>query len=341
VAGITKGVGIWKTILLVSLLASGVAADRKKALQLLAEGRKIQAQAYTGTGGGFQPGRFLSQMTGGYYYRAIEKFDQAIKECPELAQAYAARSLSLHFAGENEAARADALKALDLGGLDERELILLGAPFQGSQARKVYRRCMKLAKPNGFVYGMLWSALAQTYWYEGNFRGQARELEALLAWKAKYQPKYIAPDWSQLGHAHEVSGQLAKAEAAFRKAGDGDSLVRIYLHQSRWDEARAALKRYRQQFEPDEIIVYAAGLDELQGRLKSVSREQLKAAHRLADGGTYYAFFLGLLQLRAGETEAGRSTLDSFCRVMDGNPREWGVTMAWEIRKARERLAAL
>ena len=84
-------------------------------------------------------------------------------------------------------------------------------------------------------------------------------------------------------------------------------------------QARAALKRYACQFPADEHLLFEAGISELEGTLRKATSQQLAAAHRLGEDGSYFALFLGLLQLRTGEMEAGHKTLQAFGDQCDSN----------------------
>lgn len=214
--------------------------------------------------------------------------------------------------------------------------MLLNAPFQGEESRKISRQCMKMAGQKSHMYAFLWHDLAQTYWYDGNFKAYVKELEALRAWEKLHPGRFGSMVERELGRGYEILGDLKRAEQAYIAEKDGEGLVRLYTHQERWWDARAALEAYPKSFERDEKTILAAGIDELEGKLEKVSPEQMAAAQRLGQGGNYYAFFLGLFQLRDGQREKGRETLQLFYDTCQSNPEEWGVTLAWECRRAKQ-----
>lgn len=306
---------------------------RKTALELVREGRKIGAAAFTSLDGAFEP---FKDTSGDSHRKAIQKYNEAIKLCPDLAQAYAARCIAHHFLRETQAAQKDARIALRLGNLRDQELMLLEAPFQGAESREISRQCMKLAGPDSRLYDHFWQNLARTYWYEGDFANYVKELEAILAWQKAHRRQFTEVTLSSLGSGYEALGNLKRAEEVYKEIDEGDSLVRLYIRQERWNDARAALAQYQAKFESDEKTVFSAGIDELEGKLGKVSPEQMSAAQRLGGGGSYYAFFLGLFQLRDGQAAAGRQTLTTFCESCKSNPREWGITLAWEVRRAEQ-----
>ena len=321
-------------------LSNPLWADRPQALKLVREGQALEARAFTGPDGSFVVPAYGEARDTRHYHQAIEKYNAALKLCPDLPEAYAARSSTHYFLRQMSESRQDAITALRLGIRGDHYLMNLPNAFHGAEQRQVIKQCMKIAGAKSFSYQQLWFDRAQSYWYEGNFAGFVKELESLQDWERRQKlPHKMAESF--LGNGYEALGKTAQAEKVYRKIGDGDALVRLYVHQSRWKEARAALKDYASQFKADEHLLWEAGISELEGSLQRVKPEQLAAAHRLGDGGNYYAFFLGLLQLRNAEVKAGRRTLQAFCEMCDSNPREWGVTLRWECAYARALLKRL
>ena len=53
----------------------------------------------------------------------------------------------------------------------------------------------------------------------------------------------------------------------------------------------------------------------------------------------YDTFLLGLVYIGAGRAQEGKELLEAHANQSEANPKEWGVTMRWEIAKARELLA--
>ena len=52
------------------------------------------------------------------------------------------------------------------------------------------------------------------------------------------------------------------------------------------------------------------------------------------------AFAAGVGLHHAGQHEAARPLLEQFVAVSENNPTEWGVTLRWEIAKAKELLGS-
>lgn len=268
--------------------------------------------------------------------RAIELCTEALKLWPNCVRALVSRCTTRALNGDTQGAQEDARRALALQP-EPYDYTLLAFPFQGEEARQVLRTGMERIGEDSPAYAGLWGDLAGTYFYEGNFAAQARELEALCA-----SGKARSFDYSYLGMAYEALGKPKKAEAVYLKSlpESAESLIRLRM-QGDPDLALATLEEHKTSLEPDDVLIYGALIKALARRAVPELDDALKAVERNGEDNLFGidGFSAGVLLLTRGEKEHGRAHLKAFLEMVGSNPKEWGVTMRWRAEKARKLLA--
>jgi len=144
------------------------------------------------------------------------------------------------------------------------------------------------------------------------------------------------------GRAH-----LHLLRALARPLVRGLEIVLVTTDRVQYDAALSVLAELTDIIPPDELSVLEAVLTVLgspdSAEAKSVSLAALPAAELLGKqpgplGGStsYYSFLLGIVLLGVERIEEARELLTRFANESAANPREWGITLRWEIAKARE-----
>lgn len=334
----------WKVIVLTALLVLGYAQNvtaqepspeiQKKALELVKEAGLV---LYPPDPNGGVPGFEASVVFEGSERRdrAIELYTEALELWPNCVPALVHRCANRGLNGDIEGAKADARRAL---ALQPRpfEYSLLAFPFEGEEAREVLRLGMERVGGDSPAYPGLWGDLAGTYFYEGNFAAQAQELESLCA-----SGKARSYHYSALGMAYEALGQPETAESVYLKSlpETAESLIRLRM-QGDPDRALATLQEYKASIEPDDAVVYGALIKALAGRAVPELEEAIEAVKRNGESNIFGVdgFSAGVLLLAQGDTEIARAHLRAFLEMVESNPKEWGVTMRWRVKKAKELL---
>ncbi len=308
---------------------------RQRARELVKQaGHILHPPAKDGEMPMFDPSVVLDD--GERFRRSVVMYNEALALWPECIEALLDRSMSHYFLEDIEAAKRDAKSALALDP-DERHYLLLSAPFQGTEAREILLLGMQKVGPASPLYEMLWGRLATTYFYEGDFAGQARELEALLA----KDPSACSVHRSELGGAYEALGEVEKAEVIYEEGlpDTADCLIRLRM-QGETDAALATLDRVRPFLESDDALIYGALIKALGGQPIPEILQAFEALKRQGEGNLFGVdgFAAGVLLLSSGETHSAHLHLRNFLEMVKSNPTEWGVTMRWRADKARHLL---
>jgi len=290
----------------------------------------------------------------------VARYSEAIELDPSFGDAYAERGTELYFLGRRAEAKADIRKAFALGVSDPELYAMMAMPFAGEEKREILRAGMKLidraSEETGWFYDDLYSMLIQSYWYDGNFREHARLLEE---WVPQLQPTehMYRTALGSLGMAYSALGKHAEAEAAYRaalaatpaaeKQHVADMVVRTVMHRDRYGEALLILEELADRLPADTHAIFTAALTVLRdpgsGLARDASAAALTAAEDwgrrpgpLGDSTSYYSFLLGLVYRGVGKNREAAEILTRFADEAAANKREWGITMRWEIAKARE-----
>jgi hypothetical protein len=131
------------------------------------------------------------------------------------------------------------------------------------------------------------------------------------------------------------------------KQHGADMVVRSLMHRNQYAGALHAVEELADSFPAGMPAVFAAALTVLENpgsaRARSTSTAALTAAEDwgrrpgpLGDSTNYYSFLLGLVYRGVGKNHEAAEILIRFADEAAANKREWGITMRWEIAKARE-----
>ena len=290
----------------------------------------------------------------------VQRYTEAIALDPAFGDAYAERRSELYFLGRRADAKADMRRAYELGVSDPDQYMFMSMPFKGDEKRAILRAGMGLvdrsSEETAWVYTHLYSQLIRSYWYEGNFAENARLLDEWIPELAPTEHMY-RHSLQDLGMAYSALGRHVEAETAYRQALAAtpaeqkwyvaDMVIRTLMHRDAHGEARQALQELKGDLAPDNYAVFNAALVVLQNRGSPESRAASAAAlgpaeqlgRRLGPIGkrtNYYSFLLGVIYCGLGRDREAAEILKQFADESAANPSEWGVTMRWEIAKARE-----
>jgi len=212
------------------------------------------------------------------------------------------------------------------------------------------------SEETGWFYDHRYSMVIRTYWYEGNLGANARLLEEWVPQLERTAHMYRMA-LQDLGMAYSALGKHAEAEAAYRRAlaatppteqqHVADMVVRTLMHRNQYAGALHAVDELAGSFPADTPAIFAAALTVLEdpvcARARNMSAAALAAAEDwgrrpgpLGDSTSYYSFLLGLVYRGVGKNREAAEILTRFADEAAANKREWGITMRWEIAKARE-----
>lgn len=197
--------------------------------------------------------------------------------------------------------------------------------------------------------------VATTYWYEGRFETCARSLRALLGRQRRAlgaRSSALAPTYDSLASALAACGDHRGAERALRAISSlrpseddgirravGADIVLVRLRGGDLAGAREALVELREEIDPHERMMLAAALPALAGERPQCSARLLRTIER-DESDTRMAFYGAIVLHALGRRELAAARLRRLAARWERNPREWGVTLRWEIARAKELLAA-
>ena len=287
----------------------------------------------------------------------IELYTEAIAADESFPDAYVKRGTELYFDKQREEAAADMRKAFTLQPENGELYVPMSYPFEGDERRHILHAGMERSSPQSLEYQQLRMLYIQTYWYEGNFVEYVRLLQE---WIPQLDPEdfMFRHQLQQLGSGFSALGQHELSEQAYRmalaagcdpsdKRSAAQMIVRTWMHRVQYDDALSVLAELTDIIPPDELSVLEAVLTVLgspdSAEAKSVTLAALPAAELLGKqpgplGGStsYYSFLLGIVLLGVERIEEAKELLTRFANESAANPREWGITLRWEIAKARE-----
>jgi tetratricopeptide (TPR) repeat protein len=216
------------------------------------------------------------------------------------------------------------------------------------------------SEETGWLYDHFYSDVIRTYWYEGNFAENARLLEEWVPQLPQTEHMY-RHSLHDLGMAYSALGRHADAEIAYRRAVAAsppadrqyvaDMVVRTLMHRNAYAEGLQALEELGDMLSEGARPVFKAALAVLQNpesdEAQTACVAALAAAEEhgrrpgpLGNSTNYYSFLLGIVYRGVGKNREATEILTRFADESAANKREWGITMRWEIAKARE-LASL
>jgi len=313
------------------------------AQRLVEAGQKIQYPSRARTGGARR-----SKLDTDRLQRAIAKYSEAIEFDPLLIDAYIRRSAARRQAGDVRGARSDATAAYKLRPRDPIDYLLISFPFPRAKQRRILRAGIARARPGSFEHLQLGLNVGHTYWYEGRFDLELRTVLALIRrFEAMGKSRLLAGLHYQAGTALLAMRRFRDAErqlrAAFRdRATTGmlarTSVVESYLYRNDLDGALRVLDEVASQLDRPLVALTRAYIQALGPDSLKVSKA-LEAKLLVSDRASRHDYMGAVILLRLGRSDVAKPRLRRFIDHCEGNPREWGVTMRWEIAKAKELLA--
>ena len=313
----------------------GVSAQPDEAERLTKKAHAVMLESFSSTPGAFEPAHAMSGVGSESRQQAIALFTEALNADPDYADALVGRSTAYRQEGEIEKAKADARRALKLGVKDS-DFLFLSFPFEGDEAREILQQGIDEMEQDSPFRRMLVEELARTYWYEQNYLKQAELLEELGP-EADDRTFY----YERLGMAYYAAGNLEKAESNYQKGlpESALSLVHLKMHQGEFEEALRVLESQAGEIEDDEYLVEKAVLNALLGR--EVDHERALELVRESGEANLFGqddFQAGVLEYDRGNKRLGRQLLRRSMAMLDSNPLEWGVTLAWKREVAKRYL---
>jgi tetratricopeptide (TPR) repeat protein len=291
--------------------------------------------------------------------REIEELTVKIDSGASDAATYTKRGLALYFEQRYEEAQSDMLKAFEQKPKDPELYQTMSAPFRGEWGRKILEAGIKVAGPDSDCGARLQLDLANTYWYDGDFSPMASVLQELVS-QRHADPFMLRLALSGLALAYSALGLHDDEEATLRRALEVESgeaaqstavdIVKSRMHRGWFEGALSALRELQELIPSVERLIWEAALGVLAEPQSIVTIETCHAALeaqqatvRPPRGSWHYlgydTFLLGLVNVGAGRIDEGKKLLKAHADESEANPTEWGVTMQWEIAKARELLA--
>ena len=110
------------------------------------------------------------------------------------------------------------------------------------------------------------------------------------------------------------------------------------MHENDFKGARQALEEFAGEL-PDIVRALFSALVDI---LESKNPEEVeKLLDEMEECSGIFTFYKGVLCHGAGRIDKAMELMTQFYEESEGNPREWGVTLRWEIAKAKEIVASL
>jgi tetratricopeptide (TPR) repeat protein len=283
--------------------------------------------------------------------RAIAKYSQAIALDPGLAAAYISRATSRRRLGDQEGARQDAEAAFRLRPDNPMDYLNLSFGFSRSTQRRVLRVGIARATPGSWQHRHLGLFSAHTHWYEGRFDLMLAATRRLIGrFESLGRRRSIAQLQYQAGTALAAMDRFGSAErhfrAALRYSGNTGALARSAIVQCRLYRgdllgAMEVLEEVKRGLDPFEVALTRTYLLALGPDAISVPEGLARKILEQRDDGWLGYMGAVVLMLGVGRPGAAAPRLREFIERCEANPREWGVTMKWEIAKAKELLRTI
>jgi tetratricopeptide (TPR) repeat protein len=321
---------------------------RQRAQELIDEGHQLQADA--AEAGLYEKPEELRAV----YRRAIEKFSAAIALDPEAGEAYASRSIAAYFWGDSVTAKADVERVLQLPAVAEDDYLVLANPYRGEEKRRLLRLFLTKVAPTSYVHFHLRLSLARSYFSDRSHQAALQELTQLIA--DLERPEH-SEDHGLLPTLYLMQSMAFEALADYtssitalqrrlelpstpeQQQDAWCSLFRSFLRAGRTEEARAALQ-LEDRFTPRDLHLSRTLLSALDDRVTATSAELCALAEDEENSlAGYEKFCAGAALWKLGERALAEPYLRDFISRCRDNPREWGVTMRWEIATAEALLA--
>lgn len=240
------------------------------------------------------------------------------------------------------------MAAYKLRPRDPMDYLLISFPFPYAEGRRILRTGIARARPGSFEHLHLGLCLGHSHWYEGRFDLQLRAtLRLIREFTILGKSRLLSGLHYQAGTALMALGRFGAAERQFRHAfRDRDttgrlartSVVESRLYRGDLDGAESVLRETAPQLPPAWVTLTRVYIRALSPEPLRVSKS-LEARLLVPEGASRHDYMGAVILLRLGRADVAKPRLRQFIRHCEGNPQEWGVTMRWEIAKAKELLA--
>ena len=310
---------------------------------LVSEGRAIEYPRLNARRSGERP-----KVTNQQRRRAIAKYSQALEFDAGLVDAYISRSTSRRRLGDREGARQDAETAYRLRPDEPLDYMQISFGFPRPMQRRILRAGIARATPGSWQHRHIGSYSAQTYWYEGRFDLMLSATRKLIRlFESLGKGRSVAYLHYQAGSALMAMERFGPAErhlrAAFSDSGSTgalarSSVVRCRLYSGDPSGAIEVLDKVKRDLDPFEVRLTRTYLL-AQGPGAIVVPKGL--ARRILDQrDDGFLGYMGAVILLLGleRRDVATRRLRAFVERCEANSSEWGVTLKWEIAKAKELL---
>jgi tetratricopeptide (TPR) repeat protein len=276
--------------------------------------------------------------------RAIERYSHAIALDPDLADAYIWRSTSRRTLGDKGGAKQDCETAYRLRPDDPIAYMQIAFGFPRPTQRRILREGIARATPGSWQHLHLGAYSAQTYWYEGRFDLMLAATRRLIRlFESLGKRRSIAQLHYQAGTALMAMKRFSAAEqhlrAAFSDSGSTGALARSSVVQCRVyrGDLRGAievLEEVKEGLDPFEVELTRAYLAAQRTDHLGISKGLRRRLLKQRDEGLL-GYMGAVVLVRSGRRDIATPRLRAFVERCQSNPSEWGVTLRWEIAKAK------
>jgi len=317
-----------------------------QAKKLVAEGHAIEYPRLNVRRSGERP-----KVSDEQRRRAIEKYSQAIALAPDLAEAYIWRSTSRRRLGDQGGAKQDSETAYRLRPADPMAYMQIAFGFPRPMQRRILRQGIARARPGSWQHRHIGSYSAHTHWYERRFDLMLAATRRLIRlFESLGKGRSVAHLHHQAGAALMAMGRFGQAERHFRAAfsdsgGTGrlarSSVVQCRLYRGDVHGAIEVLDEAKPVLDPFEVeLTRMYLLAQLPGAVAVPKKLAPRLLNQRDEGVLGYMGAVVLL-LVLGRRDVAAPRLLAFVQRCEANPAEWGVTLRWEIAKAKELLTTV
>ena len=277
--------------------------------------------------------------------RALALYTRAIAVDPLHVEGYLRRSHTRRRLGDKDRAREDAEAAYRLRPADPMDYLSMAPAFPRPIQRRILRAGIARTVPGSWEHVYLGLNSARTHWYERRFDLQVLALRRLLGRLAARGKRQLAARLHyDVGIALQALGKHKAAEREFRAAAPAKqtaelachAVVRSRIYQGDLVGALDELRRCSKQLRPDEVTAMRAYITALTPDSAPPLPEEVRRASQSPDNDHYEGFMNAVVLACAGRTDLARPRLRRLIKHWESNPSEWGVTLRWEIAKAKE-----
>jgi tetratricopeptide (TPR) repeat protein len=339
--------------------------NRALARQLVLEAKELEGQIPgPWRGGGPVRERSPSGETAWMLRRKVLRlYGRAIRLDPKNVEAYVARGSLLYFRGKHSPSREDMRRALALNPRKPFLYLQMCMPFQNAEKREILQRGISVCRESDYERHQLQFRHDLTYWYDRDyerfvhgFAAEAGRLEGLVSSRTPSRDgkddlagsfhtccAFLEQGLAALGKYHEAEQALRGSlryvdRIRYRqdaKTDTAEAIIRVRMHADDFFGALAACAEFAEALVPDRRDVWEALLRCLiDSTAPSLELLQLVEADRYPPGGRDFALCVFYTSL--GRARDARRCLNRISEANRGNPREWGVTLRWELAHARK-----